>query len=135
MRLCPSNQIDVLNRYPLKRRSGTQRELHEESGKPSVNTVHTMMYIFPRQFGLHNVFTENVDTRQTVQPFQDYTLREDEINMKFSDMSLAKVPKRLRGRGIGLVEKLQLQHSRCSYKKLLDHYCPVSPEDPSFYQP
>ena len=93
-----------------------------------------MMYIFPRQFDLHNVFTSSVDTRQTVQPFQDYTLREDEINTKFPDMPV-KVPKRLRGRGIVLVEKLQRQHSRCSYKELLDHYCPVRSKTLQFTPP
>ena len=84
------------------------------------------MYLFPRQFGLHNVFTSNVDTHQTVQPFQDYTLREDEINKKFAGPKPAKVPKRLRGRASALVYKFQVQHSRCAYKKLLDYYCPVS---------
>lgn len=84
-----------------------------------------MMYIFPRQFGLHNVFTKNVDPRQTVQPFKDYTLREDEIKDKFA-VKAPKIPRRLRGKTIDLVRKLQVLHSGCAYKKLLEHYCPVS---------
>jgi telomerase reverse transcriptase len=90
------------------------------------STIQIMLYIFPRQFGLHNVFTNDVDTRQTVQPFQDYTLREDEIHKQFPGAKAPKIPKRLRGLATALVKKLQVQHSRCSYAKLLDHYCPVS---------
>lgn len=85
-----------------------------------------MMYIFPRQFGLHNVFTHEVDRRETVQPFKDYTLREDEINDIYSSPSDVKIPKRLRGKGLALVQKLQVLHVRCPYKKLLEYYCPVS---------
>ncbi|KAI9814856.1 MAG: hypothetical protein M1832_005658 [Thelocarpon impressellum] len=63
--------------------------------------------MFPRQFGLHNVFTSTVDTRETVQPFKDYTLREREIlqqgqlNKLKGGASLRssknKLPRRLRG--------------------------------------
>lgn len=83
------------------------------------------MYIFPRQFGLHNVFTEHVDPCQTVQPFKDYTLREDEINAKYPSPDMPKIPKRLRGKAVHLVRKLQIQHGRCPYEKLLEHHCPV----------
>jgi hypothetical protein len=85
-----------------------------------------MMYIFPRQFGLHNVFTNEVDSRQTVQPFKDYTLREDEISKKYPLPIIPKIPKRLRGRAMELVGKLQIRHRRCSYKELLERYCSVS---------
>ncbi|PCH03091.1 Reverse transcriptase [Penicillium occitanis (nom. inval.)] len=57
--------IHVLNRFP--------------DSSNLADTVHVMKYIFPRQFGLHNVFTSVVDSRETVQPFKDYTLREEEI--------------------------------------------------------
>jgi telomerase reverse transcriptase len=88
-----------------------------------------MMYVFPRQFGLHNVFTSSVDTRETVQPFKDYTLREDEIkklgqsNTAGKSSAIAKCPKRLRGEPTELIHRLQLQHARCSYERLLEHYC------------
>lgn len=89
-----------------------------------------MKYIFPRQFGLHNVFTSTVDSRETVQAFKDYTLREEEIKALYKGMApdiaireKSKVPKRLRGRAVELVRKMQIAHSRCSYTKLLDHYC------------
>lgn len=84
------------------------------------------MYMFPRQFGLHNAFTTEVDSKETVQPFKDYTLRENEIHAKFSIQDRVKVPKRLRKKASELVKKLQIQHNRCPYKALLDHYCPVS---------
>ena len=92
-----------------------------------------MKYIFPRQFGLHNVFTSSVDVRETVQPFKDYTLREQEIGLHQRPIQLKNpsltgspqvhLPKRLRGQAVALVKKLQKLHSRCSYAELLRHYC------------
>ncbi|KAF5623318.1 telomerase reverse transcriptase [Fusarium sp. NRRL 52700] len=64
--------IHVLNRYknaPMSNDLEIQRQ----------GTIKVMMYIFPRQFGLHNVFTSQVDPTITSQKFQDYTLREEEI--------------------------------------------------------
>lgn len=98
-----------------------------------------MKYIFPRQFGLHNVFTFDVDSRETVQPFKDYTLREQEIaqagrqNINHGTdrqhfvltNGEMHIPKRLRGSSMTLVRKLQLLHSRCSYDKMLKYYCPI----------
>ncbi len=90
-----------------------------------------MKYIFPRQFGLHNAFTSEVDPNETVQPFKDYTLREEEISRKFlikratsGHVSKPQVPKRLRGEPLELVQQLQRLHGRCSYTELLSHYCP-----------
>jgi telomerase reverse transcriptase len=91
-----------------------------------------MMYIFPRQFRLHNAFTSAVDRRQTAQRFQDYTLREEEIAVKFPPPEAGKkkltrhIPKRLRGKATHLVQRLQVLHTRCSYAEMLHHYCPVS---------
>lgn len=90
-----------------------------------------MMYMFPRQFGLHNAFTSHVDPTQTAQKFQDYTLREAEISRKFkksegcNEVLDVRVPKRLRGKLEHLVQRLQTLHTRCSYAALLQHYCPV----------
>ena len=96
-----------------------------------------MKYIFPRQFGLHNVFTSAVDPKETVQPFKDYTLREQEIAQhdrgssknriedRDNHSSRQWVPKRLRGETLRLVRKLQIYHSRTSYHQLLEHYCQV----------
>lgn len=88
------------------------------------------MYLFPRQFGLHNVFTSTVDAKTTVQKFQDYTIRDEEvashlrIDKKFIVQGLPKIPKRLRGAGQDLVRRLQIRHRRCSYFELIRHYCP-----------
>jgi hypothetical protein len=97
-----------------------------------------MRYIFPRQFGLHNVFTSKVDARETSMPFKDYTLREKEINAalgreiaqrKLQEEELvrlrSRVPKRLRGEPMALVHKLRRFNKKCSYVELLRRYCPV----------
>jgi telomerase reverse transcriptase len=91
-------------------------------------TLHILKYIFPRQYGLHNVFTSVVDSRETTQPFKDYTLREQEIEDKRkSDKSFAKqkIPKRLRGGSTELVEAIRKAHSKIAYIELLRHYCPL----------
>jgi telomerase reverse transcriptase len=89
-----------------------------------------MKYIFPRQFGLHNVFTSTVDKNETTHAFKDYTLREHEIanytgQGRIHSHQNNRVPKRLRGQAIALVRKLQRMHYRCSYVELLKHYCPI----------
>ena len=92
-----------------------------------------MKYIFPRQFGLHNVFTSKTNTKETIQPFHDYTLREKEI-AQLNENSRRRqppkngldraLPKRLRGGCFRLVQKLQKLHTRCAYSELLAYYCP-----------
>ena len=90
-----------------------------------------MMYIFPRQFGLHNVFTSPVSPLETAQKFKDYTLREEEIQSAFPTNpdepkpQFAKLPKRLRGDAEHMVQRFQVLHSRCSYIELLRYYCPA----------
>ncbi|OKL61688.1 hypothetical protein UA08_02399 [Talaromyces atroroseus] len=110
--------IHVLNRFP--------------NSNDIEQTVHVMKYIFPRQFGLHNAFTSAVDSRETVQPFKDYTLREEEIARLQGPEGhrrtqiKSKLPKRLRGSPLQLVQKLQKRSQTCSYTALLRHYCPLS---------
>jgi len=125
-----NSQQDVLSRFPLKRDT-LEGVKESESVKFEEATTRVMVYMFPRQFGLHNVFTSQVDHTQTAQKFQDYTLREEEITRKLCTASngtqqfKAHIPKRLRGLPQHLVERLQVLHDRCSYSKLLEHYCPV----------
>ncbi|KAL1956097.1 hypothetical protein VTO42DRAFT_7616 [Malbranchea cinnamomea] len=119
--------IHVLNRYP--------------DSSNLDHTVHIMRYIFPRQFGLHNVFTSTVDRKETVQPFKDYTLREKEIAQVLSMKNLAtgkthnqnpnKIPRRLRGQLVSLIQKLQKRHRACAYVELLRYYCPVNQDIPT----
>lgn len=111
--------LDVLHRYP-------------DAANPK-HTAHIMKYIFPRQFKLHNVFTSFTDMKETVQPFQDYTMREIEIAQAGDSRNVQSrieanglaLPKRLRGALFGLVQKLQKLHANCAYSKLLAHYCPI----------
>ncbi|KAL7761636.1 hypothetical protein ACKLNR_008171 [Fusarium oxysporum f. sp. zingiberi] len=122
--------IHVLNRYtnaPMSNDLEIQRQ----------GTINVMMYIFPRQFGLHNVFTSQVDPTITSQKFQDYTLREEEIAPYFRTKAgdtgsrMPKIPKRLRGYTEELVKRLQVLHGRCSYIELLKHHCPCTLDRPS----
>ena len=114
----------MLNRFP--RRDDKQQ------------TIQIIKYIFPRQYGLHNVFTSKVDSRETAMPLKDYTLREKEIHQHMcrelgdkinNTEEIAKwklrVPKRLRGDLVRLIEKLRILNQRCSYTEMLRHYCPI----------
>ncbi|KAF1929540.1 uncharacterized protein M421DRAFT_4010 [Didymella exigua CBS 183.55] len=116
--------IHVLNRFP--------------SRDDKRQTVQIMRYMFPRQYGLHNVFTCKTDKRETAMSFKDYTLREKEIHQKMcrdlgdkvSDVNEVarwkqRVPKRLRGDLVALISKMRILNQRCSYAELLHHYCPV----------
>ncbi|KAL8370639.1 hypothetical protein RB595_000827 [Gaeumannomyces hyphopodioides] len=121
--------IHVLNRHPFTASSrpasmaGGEDETNKDNRR---NTLYCMMYMFPRQFSLHNAFTSVVDNTKTTQKLQDYTLREDEIQQKFRlrESGLPPLPKRLRGSAYQLVQRLQIQHKRCSYSALLQYYCP-----------
>ncbi|KIX93323.1 uncharacterized protein Z520_10966 [Fonsecaea multimorphosa CBS 102226] len=86
--------------------------------------VHILKYIFPRQFGLHNVFTSVVHSSETSHRFKDYTVREQEITVQ-KKRPLAWAPRRLRGEPIRLVQKIYQNHRSCSYSQLLRHYCPL----------
>lgn len=100
--------LDVLNRFPNDAR-------------------HVLKYIFPRQFNLHNVFTSEVDKKETIQRHKDYTLREQEIACLKSKQKQGReipIPKRLKGKPLELVVKLQKLHRNCPYNALLKYYCP-----------
>lgn len=127
--------IDALNRFPVRHGGSESADVGDDrNNAPRItdNALRIMMYIFPRQFDLHNAFTSHVDTTKTAQKFQDYTLREEEIFAKFAKFSAESsqrlhvhVPKRLRGKAEHLIQRLQTLHARCSYAKLLEHHCPV----------
>ena len=116
--------------------------------KPGIEAIdgtnHLMMYIFPRQFGLHNVFTSTVSRRETTHPFKDYTLREDEIKAGINreqyriggreQKRSSNLPRRLRGACFELVRRMQKRHARCSYNELLRHYCPFEILDKKVFE-
>jgi telomerase reverse transcriptase len=141
------HDIDALNRYqyrasgappcslPNSDNQGNTLLTADTQIQDELNTIKLMMYIFPRQFELHNVFISEVDRQRTAQKFQDYTLREEEIaqvvGKASSETRLPKLPKRLRGGARRLVQRLQTRHGRCSYIELLRHYCPVPTDSQS----
>lgn len=135
--VCRLSITDVLNRCPHLQLASSDKSFSESDpavfsarqSQNQANTVKVMMYMFPRQFALHNAFTSKVNGLETAQKFQDYTLREDEIApimqaAKARPNGLPKLPKRLRGSAWRLVERLQVRHGRCSYAEFLKHYCP-----------
>jgi len=64
--------------------------------------------MFPREFGLHNVFTSSVNTKETKETkleFQDYTLREEEIAEKFRLESIKNYDKNIPSRHLGSTRK------------------------------
>jgi telomerase reverse transcriptase len=98
---------------------------------------HILRYIFPREFGLHNVFTSATDRRDTSQPFKDYSDREQEIAHSICEWRRKRrkvkdtpndarppLPKRLRGDISQIVKRIFRRHTRCAYSTLLDRYCP-----------
>lgn len=118
-------QTHVLNRY--------------RDTKSEAETHHVMKYVFPAQFGLHNVLNSTVSRKETAHAFEDYTLRETEILRTCrserrrtvegddnADSRPRALPKRLRGTAKALVGQLRNRHARCAYTALLDHYCPRS---------
>lgn len=121
--------VDVLNRFPLL--------------DSTAQTVHTMKYIFPRQFGLGSVFVLAADDKDNAGQFKTHQHREEEIfrldeqrkqrrapsNGDRSDAGNGentggKLPKRLRGQAVDLAHRLRMCHARCSYGELLKYYCP-----------
>ncbi|RCI15533.1 hypothetical protein L249_3433 [Ophiocordyceps polyrhachis-furcata BCC 54312] len=124
--------LDVLNKCPhvsLPTRDGSS--LNEMDACNELNTRKLMMHLFPRQFGLCNVFTPKANSAGRDKGSVDYATREaefapllprDEVTDRFL---LPKVPKRLRGVASHLVQQLQVLHARCSYTQTLDHYCPT----------
>ena len=126
------SDVDVLNRHQFPSQNWAENSAGddaEQSGKPDPNTLHVLMYMFPRQFGLHNVFTSVLDTQATVQPFKDYTVREEEIQARLRKDPRIKVPKRLRGAATRLVQRLQVLHQRCPYDALLKYHCTRQEEE------
>ncbi|ERS98417.1 hypothetical protein HMPREF1624_05201 [Sporothrix schenckii ATCC 58251] len=112
-------------------------KLPEESPRghflASVNkarTIRTVMHIFPKQFGLQNIFTSATDGGKLPRSLHHVFAREEEIVAKFGEEKLQEynfqvpTPKRLRGTLLGLVEKMQTLHRKCSYAALLQYYCP-----------
>lgn len=108
-----------------------------------------MKHIFPRQFGLKNVFSEALDGGDN--QFRSDKSREEEIATRRNTVRLRrlqnkgdrwreddglkadlKLPKRLRGQALELTQRLRTNHSQCAYAKLLQYYCPEVSNIPAF---
>ncbi|KAJ5096965.1 Telomere reverse transcriptase [Penicillium angulare] len=92
----------------------------------AAHTIHVMMYMFPRQFRLRNVFVPTGDAHEQFTS-HGHIFREDEI---FAGDEHPKLPKRLGGTAAGLAHKLRARHARCSYHQLLKYYCPADSNGP-----
>lgn len=102
-------------------------------------------YIFPRQFGLQNVFTSTANGYGTTPNvvFRESEIRRliekeqlrrpapngDQVHEINKEAAHTKLPKRLRGQTLELVRRLRIRHSKCPYRQLLDHYCPDQVSD------
>ncbi|BFZ57804.1 Telomerase reverse transcriptase [Savitreella phatthalungensis] len=81
-----------------------------------------LQYIFPREWGLHNVFTSQVDKTITHASFQEYSLRLD-VN---TESCRRRYPKRLRNEKLlSAIDSLYRRHHSCPYHALLQDYCPT----------
>ncbi|PFH59674.1 hypothetical protein XA68_12026 [Ophiocordyceps unilateralis] len=115
--------------HPTRRGDGSSPDETDECNE--LNTRKVMMFLFPRQFGLCNVFTPEMKPAGKDPGFSDYAAREAEMAslLRRDDATnrirLPKLPRRLRGAASHLVQRLQLLHTRCSYTETLQHYCPT----------
>ncbi|RGB41773.1 hypothetical protein C1646_618301 [Rhizophagus diaphanus] len=85
-------------------------------------------HIFPRQFGLKNVFTKKSSDTSLYNVYLD---RKKELNLTFNYiMNLLKqnlqceIPNRLQHL-LPYVKHIIERHNRCQYKHLLNKYCPI----------
>ena len=101
-----------------------------------------MKYIFPRQFGLENVFIPGPDGRKSTAHLKSQGSRETEISQLDQKRRLRqprpenecanadggveslKVPKRLRG-VVEIIRKIRNRNAQCSYSEMLRYYCPT----------
>ncbi|KAM0789504.1 hypothetical protein ACM66B_000323 [Microbotryomycetes sp. NB124-2] len=89
-----------------------------ESTHKQAAARHLAKYIFPRQFGLHNPFTEKrANAKFDILP--DYEDREDDIKQ----LGPVKTPERVK-RVLPLLSRMILLHGRCNYRKVLDKLAP-----------
>ncbi|PVF99810.1 hypothetical protein CPB86DRAFT_702703, partial [Serendipita vermifera] len=74
-------------------------------------------YMFPRQYGLHNVFT--CPRIRGAWPFRDYAVRDEEIKRR----GPVKTPQRLK-KILPLIRELSYRHRHTDYYAILQRECP-----------
>ncbi|KAG8769178.1 hypothetical protein FRC12_005119, partial [Ceratobasidium sp. 428] len=89
-------------------------------------TRHIAKYMFPLQYGLHNVFTCNLSYWENGGHFRDYGDRETEI----ADHGSQKTPGRLK-RVLPLIESLIRRHERFNYQRVCMSICKSRLDSPS----
>lgn len=80
-----------------------------------------LKYIWPREYGFHNVLTGKLNRLKTSERWQDYTNREEAITKK----GTIRMPKRLQTAS-RLISILLAKHDRLNYAKMLRNCCPSS---------
>lgn len=117
-----SNKISLLRKSrPSPDTANEQKRGYRDADSifTARRTRHLAKYVFPRQFGLHNVFTGARDFDTTTQPFRDYTVREAEIKT----LGAKRTPKAVRS-ALPILAKILVRHDRLNYRALLDRCCP-----------
>ncbi|KAJ1301223.1 hypothetical protein OPQ81_003632 [Rhizoctonia solani] len=105
----------VLNRVLDNRRKsseGDEARVMEEAAR------HVAKYMFPLQYGLHNVFTCALHYWENGGRFRDYRDREAEIRERGS----CKTPKRLKS-VLALIQGLIRRHRRFNYQRVCQAIC------------
>ncbi|SGZ26907.1 BQ5605_C025g09993 [Microbotryum silenes-dioicae] len=113
----PFLPLDILTRLPAMFPPAAQ-QTKADAGQLLGGARHLAKYIFPRQFGLHNVFTYP-KPRLNVEVVSDHHDREIEIKK----LGTVKTPERVKPT-LPMLQRMMLLHSRCNYRKMLDRYCP-----------
>lgn len=86
----------------------------------------SMYHIFPLQYKIHNVFSSEINRKETVQPLKDYTMREDE------PVANLRRPRCLSVAVADRIHRLHISHDRTSYKELLEYHCPARATEKPF---
>ncbi|KAI9042294.1 telomerase reverse transcriptase [Aspergillus affinis] len=134
--LGPQGRIQYgLSKRHVLNRSGSSESLPD--------TVHVMKYVFPKHFGLRNVFNSS-GTSFSIKASREEEIarRENQRQAKAQNSKRSytysqgepgqspRIPKRLRGKLVELVRQLQIRQRHCSYWQLLQYYCPLESSGP-----
>lgn len=87
-------------------------------------SIDLLARIFPSQCK-HGKAVHNVDRQRRPQCVEKLK----SAGISHAILTLEKVPKRLRGRILDTIKKIERRHKQTSYHMLLQHYCSASPTD------
>ncbi|KAF8607144.1 hypothetical protein BDV93DRAFT_435833 [Ceratobasidium sp. AG-I] len=97
---------------------------NEEGRQMREAALHTAKYLFPLQYGLHNVFTSVLNYWDNAGRLREYGSREAEIQVfnLHSNQGPRKTPARLK-RVLPLIESLIRRHRRFNYQRACAGIC------------